>query len=149
MIEEHSKKVLLKTGLLSAAGIGSGLLLAAKGHNSNAALKFSEILLEPGKNISKLLHRVGINSKNTDSFLKEYFKLDFDNNNGKLALSKGQLAVTCITGLFGYSSAAKDRGKLDLYEVWTRVPLVVLYTISDLQFLTVVLKNFWHKRQVS
>ncbi len=128
-VEEHSKKVLLKTGLFSAAGIGSGLLLAAKGHNSNAALKFSEILLEPGKNISKLLHRVGINSKNTDSFLKEYFKLDFDNNNGKLALSKGQLAVTCITGLFGYSSAAKDRGKLDLYEVWTRVPLVVLYTI--------------------
>ena len=24
---------------------------------------------------------------------------------------------------------AKDRGKLDFYEVWTRVPLVVLYTI--------------------
>ena len=68
-------------------------------------------------------------SPKTDNFLKDYLKLDFVNNNGKLALSKGQLAVTCITGLFGYSSAAKDRGKLDFYEVWTRVPLVVLYTI--------------------
>lgn len=128
-VENHSKSVLLKTGLLSAAGVGTGLLLAAKGHNSSVARKFSEILLEPGVHISKGLHKLGINSKNTDNFLKEYLKLDFDNNNGKLALSKGQLAVTCITGLFGYSEAAKDRGKLDLYEVWTRVPLVVLYTI--------------------
>jgi len=128
-VETHSKSVLLKTGLLSAAGIGSGLLLASKGHNSKAAQKFSELLLEPGICISKGLHKIGIHSKNTDNFLREYLKLDFDNNNGKLALSKGQLAVTCITGLFGYSEAAKDRGKLDFYEVWTRVPLVVLYTI--------------------
>lgn len=128
-VESHSKSVLLKTGLLSAAGIGSGLLLASKGHNSSAARKFSHILLEPGIYISKGLHKLGIHSKNTDNFLKEYLKLDFDNNNGKLALSKGQLALTCITGLFGYSAAAKDRGKLDVYEVWTRVPLVVLYTI--------------------
>lgn len=128
-VETHSKSVLLKTGLLSVGGIGSGLLLASKGHNSALARKFSHILLEPGIYISKGLHKIGINSKNTDNFLKEYLKLDFDNNNGKLALTKGQLAVTCITGLFGYSAAAKDRGKLDVYEVWTRVPLVVLYTI--------------------
>jgi len=128
-VETHAKSVLLKTGLLSAAGIGAGLLLASKGHQSKFARKFSEILLEPGEHISKLLHKTGLKSEKTDKFLKEYLKLDFVNNNGKLALSKGQLAVTCITGLFGYSSAAKDRGKLDFYEVWTRVPLVVLYTI--------------------
>ena len=128
-VEKHSKSVLVKTGLLSAAGIGSGLALARFGHNSKAARKFSEILLEPGEQISKLLHKIGLKSAKTDDFLKDYLKLDFVNNNGKLALSKGQLAVTCITGLFGYSSAAKDRGKLDFYEVWTRVPLVVLYTI--------------------
>ena len=128
-VEKHSKSVLLKTGLLSAAGIGSGLVLARFGHNSKTARKFSEILLEPGEQISKLLHKIGWKSAKTDDFLKDYLKLDFVNNNGKLALSKGQLALTCITGLFGYSSAAKDRGKLDFYEVWTRVPLVVLYTI--------------------
>ncbi|MDE6138170.1 MAG: hypothetical protein K2F57_01715, partial [Candidatus Gastranaerophilales bacterium] len=128
-VEKHSKSVLLKTGILSAVGIGSGLALSRFGHNSKAARKFSEILLEPGEHISKLLHKIGVKSVKTDNFLKDYLKLDFVNNNGKLALSKGQLAVTCITGLFGYSSAAKDRGKLDFYEVWTRVPLVVLYTI--------------------
>lgn len=128
-VETHSKSVLLKTGILSAAGLGAGLLLASRGHNSKSALKFSEIILEPGKVISKGLKKLGVNSKKTDEFLKEYLKLDFDNRNGKLALSKGQLAVICTTGLFGYASAAKDRGKLDFYEVWTRVPLVVLYTI--------------------
>lgn len=128
-VEEHSKQVLLKTGILSAAGIGSGLALAALGHKFKATRKLSEIILEPGVQISKLLHKVGINSNKTDNFLKDYLKLDFVNNNGKLSLSKGQLAAICTTGLFGYSSAAKDRGKLDYYEVWTRVPLVVLYTI--------------------
>ena len=64
-VESHSKSVLLKTGLLSAAGIGSGLLLASKGHNSSAARKFSHILLEPGIYISKGLHKLGIHSKNT------------------------------------------------------------------------------------
>lgn len=128
-VEKHSKQVLLKTGLLSLGGLIAGIGLSIWGHKNNIALKFAKIILEPGEQISKLLHKSGINSNRTDKFLKEYLKLDFDNNNGKLALSKGQLAITCITGLFGYSQAAKDRGKLDFYEVWTRVPLVVLYTI--------------------
>lgn len=128
-VETHAKHELKKAGILSAAGLGLGMLLAAKGHKSNLSLKFSEALLEPGEHISKGLHKLGIKSKGTDNFLKEYLKLDFDNQNGQLALSKGQLALTSITGLFGYSEAAKDRGKLDFYEVWTRVPLVVLYTI--------------------
>ena len=100
-------------------------------------------MLEPGVHISKLLHKAGIKSPKTDKFLADYLKLDFVNNNGKLALSKGQLAVTCITGLFGYSDAAKDRGKLDFYEVWTRVPLVVLYTIFGSYSLMAVSKNFY------
>ena len=140
-VEKHSKEVLLKTGLLSLAGIGSGLALSRFGHNSKIARKFSHIILEPGENVSKVLHKIGINSKKTDSFLKEYLTLDFADNNGKFALSKGQLAATCITGLFGYSSAAKDRGKLDFYEVWTRVPLVVLYTIFGSALLDGKFKN--------
>ncbi len=129
-VETHSKAVLKKTGIVSAASIATGLLLAAAGHKSDAVVKFSKAILEPGEVISKLLHKIGLKSVGTDKFLKEYLKLDFvKNSNGNLSLSKGQLAVICTTGLFGYSSAAKDRGKLDFYEVWTRVPLVVLYTI--------------------
>jgi hypothetical protein len=145
-VEKHSKQVLLKSGVVSAAGIGAGLALAAAGHKSYKAQKFSQIILEPGKHISNLLHKIGLKSKSTDNFLKEYLKLDFDNNNGKLALSKGQLAAICTTGLFGYSSASKDRGKLDFYETWTRVPLVVLYTIFgssllDAGFKKILAKN--------
>ncbi|MBQ8458788.1 hypothetical protein IJ541_01650 [bacterium] len=145
-VETHSKKVLLQTGLLSLAGIGAGILLSAFGHKFKAGVKLSEILLEPGEQISKLLHKIGFKSEKTDNFLKEYLKLDFANNNGKFALSKGQLAVTCTTGLFGYSSAAKDRGKLDFYEVWTRVPLVVLYTIFGSSILDAGFKKMLAKK---
>ena len=54
--------------------------------------------------------------------------------------------MTCITGLFGYSSAAKDRGKLDFYEVWTRVPLVVLYTIFGSSILDAGFKKILAKK---
>ena len=141
-VETHSKNVLAKMGILSATSILSGLALAAFGHKSKAALKFSEILLEPGANISKALN---VKSKKVDEFLKDYLKFDFTNNNGKFALSKGLLAATCITGLFGYSSAAKDRGKLDFLEVWTRVPLVVLYTIFGSSILDAGFKKYLAK----
>lgn len=144
-VETHSKRVLLEMGALSTAGILTGLALARGGHKFKFTQKLSEFLLEPGQQISKGLHKIGINSKSTDNFLKEYLKLDFDNNNGKLALSKGQLAVTCITGLFGYSEASKDRGKLDLYETWTRVPLVVLYTIFGSSLLDAGFKKYLAK----
>ena len=144
-VETHAKKELKKAAVLSGAGVAAGLALAA-GHNSKALVKFSEILLEPGQKISKLLHKAGINSPKTDRFLSEYLKLDFANRNGKLALSKGQLAVICTTGLFGYSNAAKDRGKLDFYEVWTRVPLVVLYTIFGSSVLDSGFKNILAKK---
>jgi len=141
-VEKHSKSVLKKTAGIIGGGILGGLALAHFGHNSKAAVKFSETLLEPGQQISKLLHKLNIKSEKTDKFLKEYLKLDFTNNNGKLALSKGQLAVICTTGLFGYSNAAKDRGKLDFYEVWTRVPLVVLYTIFGSSILDAGFKKY-------
>ena len=125
-VEKHAKYELKKAGILSSAGVLTGLLFAALGQKSKALQKFSKILLEPGAYLSK---KFNVKSKKLDNFLKEYLKLDLNESDGKLSLSKGQLAATCITGLFGYSSAAKDRGKLDFYEVWTRVPIVVLYTI--------------------
>lgn len=142
-VEKHSKRELKKAGILSIAGLVSGLLLASLGNKSKAAIKASEILLEPGEHLSKLFN---VKSKKLDNFLKEYLKLDFNNTDGKLTLSKGQLAATCITGLFGYSSAAKDRGKLDLYEVWTRVPLVVIYTIFGSALFESGFKNILAKK---
>lgn len=109
-VEQNSKKQLKKAVILSAAGVVAGTALAAFGHKSDKLQVISKRILEPFGSKSK-------------------FSLDFANDNGKLALSKGQLALTAILGLFGYSNAAKDRGKLDVQEVWTRVPLVVFYTI--------------------
>lgn len=128
-VEKHSKQQLLKAGVYSLLALGGGILLASKGKDSKTLQKFSETLLEPGKKISESLHKKGIKKEGLDKFLNEYLKFDFDEDKGKLALSKGQLALTAISGLFGYSKAAKDRGELDHKEVWTRVPLVVFYTI--------------------
>lgn len=145
-VETHAKKELVKAGILSAAGIGAGVALAAAGHKSNKIVKLSECILEPGEKINKLFNKAGIKSPKFEKFLKDYLKLDFENSGGKLSLSKGQLAVICTTGLFGYSNAAKDRGKLDFYEVWTRVPLVVLYTIFGSSVFDEGFKNILSKK---
>lgn len=145
-VEKHAKKELVKAGILSVAGVGAGLALAAGGHKSEKLVKLSEGILEPGEKLAGLLKKFGLKSPKFEKFLKEYMKLDFESSNGKLALSKGQLAVICTTGLFGYSNAAKDRGKLDFYEVWTRVPLVVLYTIFGSSIFDAGFKNILIKK---
>ncbi|MBE7705309.1 MAG: hypothetical protein E7Z90_05815 [Cyanobacteria bacterium SIG29] len=122
-VEKSSIKQLKKAGIYSLIGVGAGTLLALNGHKSDTLQKVSKAILEPGKALAKNIKSEKV--KNTLGKLS----LDFANNNGKLALSKGQLALTAIVGLFGYSKAAEDRGKLDVAEVWTRVPLVVFYTI--------------------
>lgn len=127
-VERNSKKQLKKAALLSAIGIAAGAGLALTGHKSDTLQKVSKSILEPGKAAAGLLKKAGVRSEKAEKILSK-FSLDFANNNGKLALSKGQLALTAILGLFGYSKAAEDRGKLDVAEVWTRVPIVVFYTI--------------------
>ena len=122
-VEKSAKKQLKKAAIYSAIGVSAGALLALNGHKSDSLQKISKTILEPGKALGKL-----VKSEKAKNTLGK-FSLDFANNNGKLALSKGQLALTAILGLFGYSKAAEDRGKLDVAEVWTRVPLVVFYTI--------------------
>lgn len=127
-VENSAKKHLKQAAILSLTGAGAGAFLAAFGHKSEKLQTISKAILEPGKAISKLGEKIGITPNKSKNVL-EKFSLDFANENGKLALSKGQLALTAIVGLFGYSKAAQDRGKLDVQEVWTRVPLVVFYTI--------------------
>lgn len=127
-VERNSKKQLKKAAIYSLVGIAAGSALALYGHKSNKLQTLSKAILEPGKAINNTIGKLGINNEKTGKILNG-LSLDFAENNGKLALSKGQLALTAILGLFGYSKAAEDRGKLDVQEVWTRVPLVVFYTI--------------------
>ena len=128
IVEKNSKKQLKKAGVISALGVASGIGLALYGHKSDTLQNISKGVLEPGKVVASFADKIGVKSDKVKNTLSK-FSLDFANNNGKLALSKGQLALTAILGLFGYSKAAEDRGKLDVAEVWTRVPLVVFYTI--------------------
>ena len=127
-VEKSAKKQLKKFGIISALGLVAGIALAVLGPKNKALQKASETILEPGKKAANLLEKAGVKSEKAKNVLGK-FSLDFASENGKLGLSKGQLALTAITGLFGYSKAAEDRGKLDKAEVWTRVPLVVFYTI--------------------
>lgn len=143
-VEKNAKRNLKKGAVMAAGGFAASAAIAAYGHKSDAAQKVFKAILQPADVIAKVFPKV--KDSKLDKFLHEYTKLDFDNSNGKLALSKGQLAVTTISGLFGYSEAAKDRGKLDFYEVWTRVPLVVSYTIFgssmfDYMFKKHLIKN--------
>ena len=127
-VESNAKKYLIRAAVGSAVGIGAGLALATLGHRSDKLQNVAKTILEPGDALSKCIKKLGVKSEKLSKTLSK-FSLDFDGENGKLALSKGQLALTAIVGLFGYSKAAEDRGKLDVAEVWTRVPLVVFYTI--------------------
>lgn len=127
LVEQNAKYQLKKFGIISTSGLLAGISLAKTGHKSKILQKVSKIILNPGKEFTSLLRKIGIKSKLANSV--NGISFDFQNKNGKLALSKGQLGLTAIIGLFGYSKAAEDRGKLDKKEVWTRVPLVVFYTI--------------------
>ena len=127
-VEKSAKSHLKKAAVLSLAGVAIGSILALKGAKSDKLINLSKAIIEPGQALSKGISKLGIKNEKLNNTLSK-FSLDFSNNNGKLALGKGQLALTAILGLFGYSKAASDRGKLDVAEVWTRVPLVVFYTI--------------------
>ena len=127
-VEKSAISPLKKAAVLSLTGVAAGSILALKGAKSDKLINLSKAIIEPGQALSKGISKLGIKNEKLNNTLSK-FSLDFSNNNGKLALGKGQLALTAILGLFGYSKAASDRGKLDVAEVWTRVPLVVFYTI--------------------
>ena len=72
--------------------------------------------------------------------------MDFaQKSDGSLALGNGQLAVTVLSGVAGYFGAAKDRGKLDVQEVATRVPIIAAYTIFGSTLFDTGFKKILHK----
>lgn len=147
-VRKSAYKNIAKAGIIAASGLGLGIFVAKTGHKSEAIQKFSKILLEPGTAIAEKIEKSGKKAPRLSSFLKNYLNLDFDGEKGKLALSKGQLAVTAISGFFGYNHAAKDRSRLDQLEVLTRVPLVVFYTIFGSSLFESGFKSILHKNGI-
>lgn len=108
--------------------LGLSALLLKRGHNSKLLQNVSEIILAPGTKLFK-------NSPKKEAFFNKFFSLDFADNNGKLAMSRGQLTSCVIVGGAGYFGAAKDRGKQNYLETLFRYPVVGLYIISGNELL--------------
>lgn len=122
-VKKSAIKHLKLAGGLFAGCLALSTLLATKGRNSKVLKSISETILLPG---NKLFPK---NEKRAAAF-NNYFSIDFSNNDGKLGLSKGQLSACVLAGFFGYTGAAKDRGKQNLLEVLFRYPLVGFYVIT-------------------
>ena len=116
------KNIATALGLFGGC-LGLSILLVKKGQHSKALQKFSDTLLDPG---NKLFPQ---NKKRAD-FINKYFSIDFADNNGKLALSRGQLTSCVVIGGVGYFGASKDRGKQNFLETLFRYPLVGFYVIT-------------------
>ena len=115
-------KIAIAAGVYaSLLGISSLLLL--KGKNSKSLQNLSEFILSPGE-------KIFANNKNKSNFINKYFSQDFNSQDGRLVLSKGQL-TSCVTiGGLGYFGASADRGKENLLETASRFPLVGFYIIT-------------------
>lgn len=136
---EHSAKKHIKiaAGIYSAC-LGLSGLLIKKGENSKFLQNLSEAILAPGTKFFKN------NKKSADSFNK-YLSIDFANNNGKLALSRGQLTSCVLVGGAGYFGASKDRGRQNFLETLFRYPLVGFYIICGNELLEKGFRKFLYK----
>ena len=122
-VEKSAKRHIGLAASLYAGCLGMAALVATKGKNSKVLQKVSEFILAPGSVLFKKNNR----AKN---FFNKYCSMDFNNQNGKLVLSKGQLTTSVVIGGMGYFGASADRGKENLKETATRFPLVGLYVIT-------------------
>lgn len=151
-VEKSAKRHLKNACIVSLAGLGAGIILAKHGHKSEFLQKASSLILQPGAHFANILKKSGLikAEDGMEKFLKKYITPDFNgiNENGKFKLSQGQLLITTIAGFFGYSAAAKDRGKLDQYEVWTRVPIVVLYTVFGSALFDKIFNHIFVKKNI-
>ena len=128
--KEHQEKVRksAKKHIGLAAGLYAGCLglaglLATKGKDSKILQNISEFIVAPRTKLFK-------KSPKAKNFFNKYTNMDFNSQNGKLCLSKGQLTSSVLIGGAGYFGASSDRGKENLKETATRFPLVGLYVIT-------------------
>lgn len=137
-VENSAKKhIKLAAGIYSAC-LALSALLVKKGENSKSLQNISEIILAPGTKFFK-------HNKKKADFFNKYFSLDFADNNGKLALSRGQLTSCVLVGGAGYFGASKDRGKQNFLETLFRYPLVGFYIICGNELLEKGFRKFLYK----
>lgn len=137
-VENSAKKhIKLAAEIYSVCLALSGLLIK-KGQNSKFLQNISEMILAPGTKFFK-------NNKKNADFFNKYFSLDFADNNGKLALSRGQLTSCVLVGGAGYFGASKDRGKQNFLETLFRYPLVGFYIICGNELLEKGFRKFLYK----
>ena len=72
--------------------------------------------------------------------------MDFNNQNGRLVLSKGQLTNCVLIGGLGYFGASSDRGKENLKETATRFPIVATYVITGSELVEKGFKKLLYKK---
>ena len=142
-LEKNAKKHLALSGLVSAGCIVGSIAFATKGKDSKFLQQASEYILTPGAKLTKKAK-----SQKLKNIASKYLSFDFADNNGKLALSHGQLTASVTTGLAGYLLAAKDRGKLNFLEDLSRVPLVAFYTVVGSSLLEHGFKKILKKKEV-
>lgn len=137
-VENSAKKhIKLAAGIYSAC-LALSALLVKKGENSKSLQNISEMILAPGAKFFK-------HNKKKADFFNKYFSLDFADNNGKLALSRGQLTSCVLVGGAGYFGASKDRGKQNFLETLFRYPLVGFYIICGNELLEKGFRKFLYK----
>lgn len=138
-MKTNATKNIQRAALAFGAFLLGSIIIAKKGVKSKFLQNISEFILAPGSKLFK-------NDKKKAAFTNKYFSLDFADNKGKLALSKGQLTSCVLIGGAGYFMAAKDRGKQNFLETLFRFPLVGFYVITggelfDKGFKTILKKN--------
>ena len=137
-VENSAKKhIKLAAGIYSVC-LALSALLIKKGENLKSLQNISEIILAPGTKFFK-------HNKKKADFFNKYFSLDFADNNGKLALSRGQLTSCVLVGGAGYFGASKDRGKQNFLETLFRYPLVGFYIICGNELLEKGFRKFLYK----
>lgn len=143
LAQQEKVKKSAKKNIKFAAGIyafclGLAGLLATKGKNNKLLQHVSEFIVAPGSKLFK-------NSEKAKNFVNKYFCMDFNNQNGKLVLSKGQLTTCVLVGGAGYFGASADRGIENLKETATRFPIVALYVITGSEFVEKGFKKILQK----
>lgn len=158
-VKQSAKKHIKLASGIFAGCLGLAALLATRGKNSTVLNHISEAILAPG---SKFFKAKATDSQKTvdkiekrAKFFDKYFGLDFaakeiKNEAGKvmsrkLVISKGQIVASVVAGFFGYTGAAKDRGKQDHKEILYRFPLVGLYAIVGNDLFVKGFKNHMKK----
>ncbi len=141
-VKESAIKHIKIAGGIFAGCLGFATLLATRGKNSKTLQSISEAILTPGTKIFKpklaTEESIKIAAKKAANFNK-YFGLDSSK------LSRGQLTACVVAGFFGYTGAAKDRGKQNFLEVLFRYPIVGFYVITGSDMFEKGFKNILRK----